>query len=168
MVYGNKLVYVYEEDTVDEEGKGKVVNKKLDLTFNPMTFIKYQNYTGRDFMADFMEISFNMSNKISPELLKKIENDEEILYGDISNSDIEALTGEQMTKNIEFFINAVASMIATSVYPKNLDFGEIINTLPIFLFYDDNFLKELVEFITFGLKKNKQTITRTLSKIKLN
>jgi chorismate mutase len=82
MLYGNKLVYAYED--IDEREEGKVVTKKLDLTFSPMTFVNYQNYTGKDFMADFMAINLNMANKIRPELEEKIKKGEELTYEDIT------------------------------------------------------------------------------------
>ena len=44
MLYGNKLIYAYED--IDKGAEGGVVTKKLDLTFSPMTFVNYQNYTG--------------------------------------------------------------------------------------------------------------------------
>ena len=59
-------------------------------------------------------------------------------------------------------------MIATTAYPKVLDFGEIINSLPIFLFYDDTFLNELTQLIAFGLKKNNQMVTKAIARIKLS
>jgi hypothetical protein len=166
MLYGNKLVYAYED--IDEREEGKVVTKKLDLTFSPITFIKYQNYTGKDFMADFMALNFSIAGKISPELKQKIEKGEEIHYQDITEDDIKGFTSQDSSKNIEFFINAVASMVATTAYPKVLDFGEIMNSLPIFLFYDDVFLSELTELISFGLKKNSQMVTKAIARIKLN
>lgn len=164
MVYGNKLVYAYEE----EVSEGKVETKKLELTFNPMTLIHYQNYTGNDFMVDFMAVNFDMSKKIRPELKEKIEKGEELNYGDITEKDVEALTSADMTKNLQFFINVTASMIATSAYPKKLAFEDIIDTLPLFLFYEDNFLSELVQLISFGLKKNKGIMAQQIARIKLH
>ena len=166
MLYGNKLVYAYED--IDEGEEGKVVTKKLDLTFSPMTFVNYQNYTGKDFMADFMAINLNMANKVRPELAEKIKKGEELTYEDITEEDVSAFTSKDSAKNIEFFVNAVASMIATTAYPKKLDFAEIINSLPIFLCYDDAFLSELTELISFGLKKNSQMVTKAIARIKLN
>ena len=90
------------------------------------------------------------------------------LNRNITEEDIKVFTSKDSAKNIEFFVNAVASMIATTVYPKKLDFVEIINSLPVFLFYDDGFLSELTELISFGLKKNSQMVTKAIARIKLN
>ena len=164
MVYGNKLIYAYD----DEVSEGKIEIKKLELTFSPITLIKYQNYTGNEFMVDFMNINFNMANKIRPELKHKIEKGEELTYNDITEEDITMLSQADTNKHIEFFINVTASMIATTAYPKILEFGEIINSLPVFLFNDDEFLNELVQLIAFGLKKNKGVITQQFARIKFN
>lgn len=168
MVYGNKLVYAYDDEELGKDGEIKKVIKKLELTFSPITLIKYQNYTGREFMVDFMSINLNMTNKIRPELKQKIEKGEELTYGDITEEDIRALSSSDMNKNTEFFINITASLIATTAYPKILDFAEIINSLPVFLFNDENFLNELIQLMSFNLKKNNQLVAQQIARIKLH
>ena len=149
MIYGTKMVYVYQELDGD-----KAVDKKLELSFNPITLIKYHGYTGREFMTDFMQLGNSNYKKLGKELKERIEKGEELKYEDLSNEDIDALSNVDIMSNMEFYINLTASMIATNEYPKRLDFGEIICSLPLFLFSDVNFITELVEFISFGLKKN--------------
>lgn len=151
MIYGTKMIYPYQE--IDESGQ--TIDKKLELVFNPMTLIKYMNYTGKDFMADLFAMSGQIPKGLSKELQNKINKGEEINYEDISDSDLSKLSGVSVTKNLEFLINVTASMIATNAYPAVLDFGEIISSLPLFLFYDKDFTDELLKLIAFGLKKNK-------------
>lgn len=149
MIYGTKMVYVYQELDGDKD-----VDKKLELSFNPITLIKYQGYLGREFMTDFMQLGNSNYKGLSKELKEKIDKGEEIKYEDLSNEDIEALSKGDIMSNMEFYINLTACMIATNEYPKKLDFGEIICSLPLFLFSDTNFIAELIDFISFGLKKN--------------
>lgn len=164
MVYGNKLVYVYDEE-VDEN---TVETKKLELTYNPMTLIRYQGYTGRDMMSDFLGLNFKSAKKLSKPLQEKIGKGKEITYDDITESDIEKFSANDLVAHTEFFINLAASMVATTVYPKVPEFGEILNSLPLFLFYDEKFLNELCELISFGLKKNKTQLNKALTNAKLN
>lgn len=147
MIYGTKMVYPYQENDGD-----KVVDKKLELVFNPITLIKYQGYTGREFMVDFMQLGNNTHKNLSKGLQEKIDKGEEINYEDLTSED---LTSLDMSEHFQFFLNLTASMIAANAYPKVLDFGEIISSLPLFIFYDNDFTTELIEFISYGLKKNK-------------
>lgn len=153
-IYGNTITYDYEEELED----GTVEKKKLTLVFNPLTLIKYYNYVGREFMTDFYDIAFksqkNAAN-MSKELRAKIDAGEELNYEDISEEDLKALSSVDYSANMEFFINLIAAMIATREHPKQLDFAEIISSIPLFILYDSDFLTELLNFIAFGLKKNK-------------
>lgn len=164
MVYGNKLVYAYDEEMSD----GTKETKKLELTYNPITLIRYQGYTGRDMMADFMSINFNSAKKLSKELQDKIGKGKDISYDDITEADMQNFTANDLMAHTEFFINLAGSMLATTLYPKVPAFSDIINSLPLFLFYDENFLKELCDLIAFGLKKNKVQLSKEMAHIKLN
>lgn len=164
MVYGNKLVYAYDEET----SNGEIETKKLELTYNPMTLIRYQGYTGRDMMADFMGLNFKSAKKLSKPLQEKIGKGKEISYDDITENDMKNFSADDLVEHTEFFINLAASMLATTVYPKIPEFGELLNSLPIFLFYDEEFLKELCGLISFGLKKNKTQLNKVVASTKLN
>lgn len=153
-VYGNTITYAYEEELED----GTKEQKRLQLVFNPLTLIKYYNYVGREFMTDFFEVAVKSQKEyehLSKDAKDKIESGEELTMEELSLDDVKALSAVDYTSHMEFFLNTIAAMIATREYPKQLDFAEIISSIPLMILYDSNFLKELMSVITFGLKKKK-------------
>lgn len=158
-IYGNTITYDYEEELED----GKVEKKKLELVFNSLTLIKYYNYVGREFMVDFYNVGYKSqqsADKLSKEVRDKLNSGEEVTYKDMSEADLNALAHADYSANLEFFINLIAAMIATREHPKQPDFSQIISEIPLFILYDSEFIGELLNFISFGLKKNKAGLQR--------
>lgn len=153
-VYGNTITYKYEEELED----GTTEQKELLLVFNPLTLVKYYNYVGREFMTDFFEVALSSKNNfehLSKEVKEKIEKGEEITADALSVADIKTLNSIDYSAHMEFFLNTIATMIATREHPKKLDFAEIISSIPLMILYDSDFLNEMLSLITFGLKKKK-------------
>lgn len=177
MLYGTKMIYRYKEEVpkVDSNGETIIENgdfvtevkeKKLELCFSANTFIIYKNYTTRELMKDFFNAGTTAQKEwlINKEVLDKVKEKEEIKLDDLSEEDIEKLSKIGFNDSIEFFINITAAMIATNEYPIKRDFAEIINELPLFLFNDDKFTTELMQLVSFGLKKNSNLFQSAVAK----
>ncbi len=166
MIYGTKLIYKYSEEVpkvningetmVDKDGNflTEEKEKKLELTFSAITFLIYKNFTAREFMKDFMVLGLEAQKEFdkNKEVFEKAQNNIE----NLTEEDIEVLSKIGFNESIEFFINATAAMIATTEYPRKRDFVEIINELPMYIFQDEQFMKELVQLISFSVKKNSR------------
>lgn len=172
MIYGTKLVYKYREKVPKTNELGETltdsngdfiteeIEKKLDLTFSAITFIIYKNYTGREFMQDFISAATSTDkqytkSKTAIDKLNQIKNDIDI---ELTEEDIKSLASMNYNDLIEFYIGATAAMKATTEYPVKRDFAEIINELPLWLFTDKKFINELTQLISFNVKKNKQLV----------
>lgn len=158
-IYGNTITYDYD-DTLED---GTVEQKKLVLVFNTLTLIKYYNYVGREFMVDFYNVGYKSQQSasgLSKDLREKLNSGREVSYEDMSEADLNALANADYSAHLEFFINLIAAMIATREHPKQPDFSQIISEIPLFILYDSEFVGELLNFVSFGLKKNKAGLQR--------
>ena len=168
MIYGTKLIYKYTEEipVVNEKGETVITDdgdilttekqKTLDLTFSALTFLIYKNHTGREFMVDYITAASDADKKWqgNTQLLEKAKTD----FDSLTIEEKEKVTGLGLDSNIEFFMNAIAAMVATTEYPIKRDFAEIINELPLFeMMQDDQFNTELFSLLSFRLKKNLRT-----------
>lgn len=151
MSYGMIKKYV----TTDDEGNAKTVL----LAFNPLTLVKYKNFTGHDFMADFMMLGAAGSKeveKLSPEARSMLDKGK-LDFALLKESDIDILQKMNSARNTEFYINLYAAMIATAEHMNGkpaVDFAEILSDMPFDMLYDADFTKDIIEMIAFGLKKN--------------
>ena len=159
MIYGNSIIWKYTEIEGDKE-----VEKQLKLVFSPITLIKYQGYLGREFMTDFFRLGKNTSKDLSPKLQEKLAKGEEITIEDLTEEDVKSLSPKGFSEHIEFFLNLIVCMIATEKYPKVTDFAETINSLPLSIYNDDELFGELMELISFGLKKNSTQLGWQIAK----
>lgn len=173
MIYGNVMKYKYEDARLDESGNFLLDEQEIPLTeakeivlvFNAITLIKYKNYTGRDFLSDFIsmgEKAVKSAQKVNlgKELTQKLERGEDPTLEDLKEIDSESIDADML--DTEFFVNIIGAMIAASNPHATKDFFDIIDEVPIMLLYDPDFMRELMQFITFGLKKNKMTFSKIL------
>jgi len=99
MIYGNVMTYKYEDDKVDESGNSLLdeqgnpltETKEITLVFNLVTLIKYKNYTGRDFLTDFLsmgEKTVKSAQKMGFDkgTVEKLSRGEETTFEDFKNS----------------------------------------------------------------------------------
>lgn len=136
--YGISKIYKYED--VDKDGN--VVQKTITMEFNVLTLIKYHGYVGRDLLADMAELARKAGNtNITPDTN----------IGEITEDDLKSF--ENISASIEFFSNLIAAMVCTARRHEKLDFEEVIASLPMQMFTDENFMSEIMELITFGFKK---------------
>lgn len=138
MAYGSIKKYTYE----DMNENGEVVKKTITLEFNPLTLIKYHNYVGRDLLADLADIAKSAG---------KANVTGESGVTEMTDADFDALVG--LSASLEFFSNLIAAMICTARRHERLDFEEVIASIPMDMFSDGQFMSEVMELITFGLKK---------------
>lgn len=163
MIYGTKLIYKYTEEIpkvnadgetlVDDNGDfiTEKTEKKIELSFNLMTYLIYKNVVGSDLMKDFMGFGKKFQNKV--------EENSEILTADadnLTNEEIDKIAEVWDNNVMQFLIQVTAAMIATSEYPKHRAFEEIVKELPLQLFFDGEFVKEIVQLISFNIKKNSR------------
>ena len=138
MNYGLVKTYTYE----DVNENGEIVKKTITLEFNPLTLIKYHGYVGRDLLADATEV-VRRAGKTN------ISGETEI--GEMTDGDVDALNGA--SASIEFFANLVAAMICTARRNERLNFEDVIASIPFEMLTDSEFMNEITEFFTFGIKK---------------
>ena len=158
MIYGNTIIYKYTELDGNKE-----VEKQLKRVFSPITLIKYQGYLGREFMTDLFNLQVGTAKGLSQRLKDKIEKGEDIVLDDLTDEDIKSLT-PNISSQIEFYLNLVVCMIATEKYPKVIDFAETLNSLPLSIYSDEEFFAELMELISFAIKKNSKELERQIAK----
>lgn len=174
MIYGNVMTYKYEDDKVDESGNSLLdeqgnpltETKEITLVFNLVTLIKYKNYTGRDFLTDFLsmgEKTVKSAQKMGfdKETVEKLNRGEETTFEDFKNTDFESINADII--DIDFFVNTMGAMIAANDPHSTRDFYDIIGEVPIMLLFDPDFIKELMSLISFGLKKNKSAFKKIFS-----
>lgn len=163
MIYGTKMIYKYSEEIPKVNANGETLvdgngdfiteikEQKLELSFNLMTYLIYKNVIGTDLMKDF--ITFGKTFQ------KKVDKNEDILGLDADNlteEDIEKMSAVYDNDTIKFLLQVTAAMIATSEYPKQRPFEDIISNLPLSLILDGEFIKEVIQLISFNLKKNNR------------
>lgn len=163
MIYGTKLIYKYTEEVPKVNEKGETLvddngdfltetkEKKIELTFNLMTYLIYKNVIGTDLMKDF--ITFGKGFQ------KKVDKNEDILGLDTDNlteEDAEKMLAVWDNDTIQFLLQITAAMIATTEYPKQRPFEDIIKELPLNLLFDGEFIKEVIQLISFNIKKNNK------------
>lgn len=136
MSYGTVKVYAYKE----LNDKGEEVEKKITLEFNPLTLIKYHGCVGRDLLADMANLANKAGNNISSETTVEEIGDDYSIF-------------ESAGASIEFLSNLFAAMICTARRGERLDFEEVIASLPMSMFYDAEFISDVISMITFGIKK---------------
>lgn len=141
----------------------KVGDKEIKLVHNPLTYILYKNYTGRDLLDDTMKLGINMKNKEIEPIAKKAQNG------------IETLTEEELVKitdailcsnSTEYMLYLTAALIATAQHPKKVVFDDIIADLPDDILYDAEFLKVLTDFITINIDRVKKKVMAAAPNIK--
>ena len=162
------MVKTYEVKDVT----GKVIDT-IRFVFNPLTYVIYMNYTGKDLNADFTSLALSKKNSkalnsMSEELKEKVLNGgfKDVDVKSLSECDIEALSEfASNSQNTEFLINYMASLMATACYPEKPSFEEIICRMPMELIYDNEFAEELFSLLAFGLKDTvKKNINQVLRK----
>ena len=138
---------------VDDNGDfiTEIKEQKLELSFNLMTYLIYKNVIGTDLMKDF--ITFGKGFQ------KKVDKNEDILGLDTDNlteEDAEKMLAVWDNDTIQFLLQITAAMIATTEYPKQRPFEDIIKELPLNLLFDGEFIKEVIQLISFNIKKNNK------------
>lgn len=140
MDYGMIKKYTYK--TFDENDKE--IERTLTFKYSPLTYTIYKNNVGSDLLADMGALTKSTDTKITADT--KIE--------DLTDKDIEALSDmTDMTSTIIFYSKLLAAMILTARRNENLDFEEVMDDIPISIFHDSKFMSEIMELVTFGLKK---------------
>lgn len=162
MIYGTKMIYKYSEEIPKVNANGETladdngdfitenIEKKIELSFNLMTYLIYKNVIGTDLMKDFITFGKKFQNKI--------EKDEKVVTANnnLTDEEIEKISEVWDDDIMQFLIQVVVAMIATSEYPKKRPFEEIIKELPLNLFLDGDFIKEVVQLISFNIKKKNK------------
>lgn len=140
-----------------------VEDKEITLMHNALTYILYKNYTGRDLLADTMDLGINLKGDVDIDG-KKINVDE---LAKKAQKDINSLSNEELSKIIDITLNAksseyilylTAALIATAIYPQKKAFEDIIAELPDDIMYDAEFMKEITNFITINIDRVKKKI----------
>ena len=156
--YGMVKTYRYEQ--YDDNGKLIKIDD-IKMVFNVMTYIIYQNYTGRDLQADFQKmLADNMAiyDKVSAETKDKL-NGGVLTSEDLANmptEDLVTLMELSNPKTNMFLVDFIASLIATAKYPKKVDYEEIIFEIPMQMLSDASFANELFELMTFGVPEHSK------------
>lgn len=131
----------------------KVEGKEIKLVHNPLTYILYKNYTGRDLLNDTMDVGIGMRGIET--LAKKAQQGVE----NLTNEELVKITDAVLASNsTEYMLNLTAALIATAQHPKKLVFDDIIADLPDDILYDAEFLKTLTEFITINIDRVKKKL----------
>lgn len=130
------MTYKYEDDKVDESGNSLLdergnpltETKEITLVFNLVTLIKYKNYTGRDFLTDFLsmgEKTVKSAQKMGfdKETVEKLNRGEETTFEDFKNTDFESINADII--DIDFFVNTMGAMIQRVVKRKRQNFQKI-------------------------------------------
>lgn len=154
------MVKTYRHDEFDDNGK-IVKTEYVKLVYNVMTYVIYQNYTGRDLQADFHKLIANnidIVNSVSKETREKLDK------GLINNSNIAELPEQDLQALMKisnpdtnlFLIDFIASLIATAKYPTRVAYEDIIFEIPLEMLQDESFTNELLDLMKFGLPDKKK------------
>lgn len=138
MDYGMIKKYTYKE--VDENGQE--VEKTLTFKCSFLTLKIYKNYVGTDLLADMANIAKTAG---------KTNITADSTVADIADSDLDVMAN--MSPTITFYAQLLAAMICTARRNENLDFEEVLDSLPMNILMDGDFMSEILQLVTFGLKK---------------
>ena len=154
------MVKTYRHDEFDDNGK-IVKTEYVKLVYNVMTYVIYQNYTGRDLQADFHKLIANnidIVNSVSKEtremLDKGLVNNSNI--AELPEQDLQALMKISNPDTNLFLIDFIASLIATAKYPTRVAYEDIIFEIPLEMLQDESFTNELLDLMKFGLPDKKK------------
>lgn len=154
------MVKTYRHDEFDETGK-IVKTEYIKLVYNVMTYIIYQNYTGRDLQADFHKLvvsNMDIVNSVSKETMEKL--DKGLLNAsnidELPEEDVQALMKINNPDTNLFLIDFIASLIATAKYPTRVAYEDIIFEIPLEMLQDESFTNELLDLMKFGLPDKKK------------
>ncbi len=158
--YGMVKTYRYEQ--YDDNGKIVKINN-IKMVFNVMTYIIYQNYTGRDLQADFQKMIAEhvaIYDSISEETKQKL-NDKVLTAEDFATmpeSDVQTLMKMSNPMTNLFLVDFIASLIATAKYPTKVNYEDIIYEIPMEMLTDESFANELFDFMRFGVPESKKKL----------
>lgn len=154
------MVKTYRHDEFDETGK-IVKTEYIKLVYNVMTYIIYQNYTGRDLQADFHKLvvsNMDIVNSVSKETMEKL--DKGLLNAsnidELPEEDVKALMKMSNPDTNLFLVDFIASLIATAKYPTKIAYEDIIFQIPLEMLQDESFTNELLDLMKFGLPNKKK------------
>ena len=154
------MVKTYRHDEFDDNGK-IVKTEYVKLVYNVMTYVIYQNYTGRDLQADFHKLiasNIDIVNSVSKEtremLDKGLVNNSNI--AELPEQDLQALMKISNPDTNLFLIDFIASLIATAKYPTRVAYEDIIFEIPLEMLQDESFTYELLDLMNFGLIDKKK------------
>lgn len=154
------MVKTYRHDEFDETGK-IVKTEYVKLVYNVMTYVIYQNYTGRDLQADFHKLvvsNMDIVNSVSKETMEKL--DKGLLNAsnidELPEEDVQALMKINNPDTNLFLIDFIASLIATAKYPTRVAYEDIIFEIPLEMLQDESFTNELLDLMKFGLPDKKK------------
>ena len=140
MDYGMIKKYTYK--TFDENDNE--IERTLTFKYSPLTYVIYKNNVGSDLFADMDALNKPTNVKITADT--RIE--------DLTDKDIEELSNTTDTSAmIIYYSKLLAAMVLTARRNENLDFEEVMDDIPISIFHDSKFMGEIMELVTFGLKK---------------
>lgn len=132
----------------------------IKLVYNAFTFIIYKNFTGNDLMEDIFKLG---TNKDLREVISIIDKNNIKTENDIINMPEEDLKkvikGFTTIDNFEFFLNLVASMIASGKsIQEQRSFDNIISEIPPDFIYNQDIMNVVMELITFCIETQKKNL----------
>jgi len=165
MIYGDRIVYRFEEEVPKTNEKGETLisdsgeiltdkkQKTLNLGFTALTPIYYKNATGKELLVDF--------SLVAAEGKKLEENDKKLKAIDLqtnidelSKENIEKIAENTSLSSLEFFINVAAAMIKTAENGRRSYEQIIAEDLSSGVILDGTFIQEITQLLCFGVKKN--------------
>lgn len=131
---------------------------ELKLCGNALTFILYKSYFGRDLLNDIISFAKNNTNKETLEKLKeyKVESVDDIEKLNEEQTIAVLTTMESYSFDSEFVLNFIAALMATAEYPKKMDVGELIMSIPPYVITDQQTISELLDFFSLFIAQKKR------------